>query len=109
MNSRCRFLQSFLQQATNHYHIIARTEEPVALTYESQLHPSNGKQAAHLILNNLLSENLNRDLALQRTTIGIHRDDLKFQINTNSHLSKFAMPRVSDKKACCFAPEADRV
>jgi DNA replication and repair protein RecF len=77
---RCRFLKEFLVQAGEHYHTIARSDEPVALSYESQLHQSAGLNAA-TYFSQLLNENLNRDLALQRTTTGIHRDDLKFQLH----------------------------
>jgi DNA replication and repair protein RecF len=77
---RCKFLNEFLEQAGHHYHTIARSDEPIALSYESQLHHTNGLPAAEYF-KQLLNENLNRDLALQRTTIGIHRDDLKFQLH----------------------------
>ena len=62
------FLQDFLPLTGRYYTLIAGTEEPVALSYESQLFfgPFAG----------LLQQGLQRDLYLQRTGSGIHRDDI---------------------------------
>jgi DNA replication and repair protein RecF len=65
---RRTFLQEFLPLAGSYYTLIAGSEEPVSLSYESQLlfGPFEG----------LLREGLPRDLYLQRTGNGIHRDDI---------------------------------
>ena len=77
---RCRFLDEFLQKSIEHYHTIAKTNEPVELTYESQLHHDDPVDNS-IFFKGLLQANRNRDLALQRTSAGIHRDDLKLQLN----------------------------
>ncbi|MES2648881.1 MAG: DNA replication and repair protein RecF [Bacteroidota bacterium] len=79
-NERCHFMGEFLTSATSHYHTIAKTSETVQLSYESQLH--GGAEIENIQkFNGLLKENRNRDLQMQRTTAGIHRDDLKLQLN----------------------------
>lgn len=64
--------QLFMSQCTNavidFYRKISGGNEPVTLTYQSQL------SAGHFSL--LLKESRNRDLQLQRTSTGIHKDDL---------------------------------
>lgn len=62
------FLQDFLPVAGRYYTLIAGAEEPVTLSYESQLFlgPFAG----------LLEQGLQRDIYLQRTGYGIHRDDI---------------------------------
>ena len=47
--------------------------EPVDLVYESQLHDST--------FESLIEQSLERDTSLERTTTGIHRDDLQFSVN----------------------------
>ncbi|MEL6974738.1 MAG: DNA replication/repair protein RecF [Bacteroidota bacterium] len=54
-------------------HITANSKENITLTYQSHLH--EGK------LESLLQNAVNRDRALQYTSVGIHKDDLLFQIN----------------------------
>lgn len=78
--TRQNFLDHFLKTATTHYHTIAQSKEAIRLSYESQLHEGNNNDPA-ILFKKLLLENRNRDLQLQRTTIGIHRDDLKLQLN----------------------------
>ena len=67
-NIRQSFLAEFLPRVSTHYHAISGQDESLLLTYRSQLqqHPAE----------ELLQTNFSRDLALQRTTCGIHRDDL---------------------------------
>jgi DNA replication and repair protein RecF len=79
-NERCRFMGEFLASATAHYHTIAKSNEAVQLSYESQLH-ANTEVGSLQKFKSLLLENKSRDLQLQRTTAGIHRDDLKLQLN----------------------------
>lgn len=67
------FLQEFLQKSIAHYHTIAQNNEAVNLSYESQLH--------QLPLAQLLQQCRQKDLILQRTTAGIHRDDLQLQLH----------------------------
>jgi DNA replication and repair protein RecF len=65
---RRQFLSGFLPLAGGYYTLIAGLEEPISLGYESQL--------LHGGFTELLRQGLERDLALQRTGVGIHRDDI---------------------------------
>lgn len=65
---REEFLREFLPLAGRLYGQIAGAEEPVTLAYESQL--------LHGSFPVLLRQGLEKDLVLQRTGVGIHRDDI---------------------------------
>jgi DNA replication and repair protein RecF len=65
---RRAFLQDLLPLAANFYTRIAGVEEPLTLTYDSAL--------LHTPFRRLLRDNLEKDLYLQRTGGGIHRDDI---------------------------------
>ncbi|HWB94713.1 MAG TPA: DNA replication and repair protein RecF [Puia sp.] len=65
---RRTFLQDLLPLAGRFYTRIAGVEEPLTLAYESAL--------LHTPFRRLLKENLEKDLYLQRTGSGIHRDDI---------------------------------
>lgn len=70
---RSQFLESFIP-IFNHYHqLITDSAEEVALAYQSHL-SENGMLA-------LLEQNLAKDRALQYTSVGIHKDDLSFEIS----------------------------
>lgn len=66
---RKSFLQELLPLAGNFYTRIAGVEEPLTLSYESPL--------LHAPFRRLLRDNLEKDLYLQRTGSGIHRDDIE--------------------------------
>lgn len=55
------------------YTIISSGDEAVSFIYESDLLTQN--------FGTLLTENIDKDLVLERTTKGIHKDDLSFEIN----------------------------
>ncbi|HEV3412149.1 MAG TPA: DNA replication and repair protein RecF [Puia sp.] len=65
---RRHFLSEFLPLAGRYYTLIAGAAEPISLGYESQL--------LHGSFAELLRQGLERDLALARTGVGIHRDDI---------------------------------
>lgn len=67
------FIADFLPIFNKHHLQIAGVAENVHLIYESQLFEKNTMQ--------LLKDNLIKDRALQYTTVGIHKDDLLFQID----------------------------
>jgi DNA replication and repair protein RecF len=70
---RKEFIIDFLPIFNKHHQAITGSEETVQLVYES-----------HLFENDLLTlfeENLAKDRALQYTSVGIHKDDLAFQID----------------------------
>lgn len=66
--TRHRFLQELLPLAGGFYDSIAGAEEPLSLGYDSQL--------LHAPFRQLLRQGLEKDLYLQRTASGIHRDDI---------------------------------
>jgi len=73
---RNAFLQQFLPKVATHYHAIAQQAEPVELRYRSQLHEQAMKES--------LPISFAKDMALQRTTTGIHRDDLELLLAKQS-------------------------
>jgi len=70
---RRAFLSDFIPIFNQHHQAITGSEETVQLVYESQLEGYN--------LLELLEENLSRDRAAHYTTVGIHKDDLSFEID----------------------------
>ncbi|MBN8837744.1 MAG: DNA replication and repair protein RecF [Sphingobacteriia bacterium] len=70
---RKMLMEKFIPQTIERYQYIAEQQEPVQIVYESDLHQYNFRQ--------LLQDNLQRDLYLQRTTTGIHKDDLNILLN----------------------------
>ena len=74
---RHRLLQAFLPQAEAHYRLIAGEQEQVRFSYQGMA----GQPAADVQpYRQALQQSLAKDLALQRTTTGIHRDDLGFML-----------------------------
>lgn len=72
-NARKLFFQSFIPLVIELYNSIAQQQEGIALQYESQLQQQE--------LQTLLTTNRQRDLYLQRTGAGIHKDDLAMNMN----------------------------
>ncbi len=77
---RKQFLNDFIPIFDRFYKNISNADESVQLVYESQLHENN--------LLTLLKENINKDRVLQYTSVGIHKDDLLFEID-NYPIKKF--------------------
>ena len=73
---RKSFLSDFLPAASDLYQEIARQKEPVRMLYESDLENNSMPE--------LLQFNRQKDLAIQRTTSGIHKDDLIFYLGEES-------------------------
>lgn len=71
---RREFLLKFLPVVKLLYNDICRQYEDITLFYESELH--------HLSLEELLKHNRQKDIMLQRTSGGIHRDDLLFHFGS---------------------------
>lgn len=71
---RKAFLDNFIPIFNKHHHAITGSVETVQLVYESHLFDKNTIQ--------LLEENLAKDRALQYTSVGIHKDDLAFLIES---------------------------
>lgn len=70
---RRAFMEEFTTIFNQHYQFISGDAELVSLTYESQLLQND--------LADLLKKNIEKDRILERTTSGIHRDDLQFSIH----------------------------
>lgn len=70
---RTRFLQTFIPMAIKLYNDIAGNSEKLEIKYISHLQSDTFEK--------ILKQNKARDLALQRTSQGIHRDDLEFNLN----------------------------
>ena len=69
---RSAFLERFAPIFNQKYQTISEDKESVKLTYKSQLHMMPFEQ--------LLTENLQKDRVLQYTSVGVHKDDLSFDI-----------------------------
>jgi len=66
------FLSEFTPIFNNKYEIISGNKEQVNLQYKSQLHDASFDQ--------LLEVSMERDRMLQYTSVGVHKDDLSFEI-----------------------------
>lgn len=78
---RRQFMEQFIPEFNRHYQFLCGDEEEVQLVYESQLLTQD--------FADLLEECLERDRLLERTSCGIHKDDLIFSIHTEMPLKKF--------------------
>ena len=79
-DKRRSFLEKFIPIFNTKYQIISNDKEQVDLIYKSQLLISSYRD--------LLNKNLEKDKILQYTTVGIHKDDLSFEIG-NYPVKKF--------------------
>ena len=70
---RKEFLMDFEPIFQEQYKAISGATEQVSLTYQSAMHD--------MPLEHLLTNALNKDRMLQYTSVGIHKDDLVFEIN----------------------------
>jgi len=69
---RKQFLSDFIPIFNDYHQKITESAETVQLVYQSDLFDKD--------LMTLLSENLAKDRALHYTTVGVHKDDLSFEI-----------------------------
>jgi len=69
-NKRNAFLETFITIFKSRYQAISNSDEVIDLQYKSDLFDHD--------LNDLFVMNLNKDKALQYTSVGIHKDDLVF-------------------------------
>ncbi|MBN2663945.1 MAG: DNA replication/repair protein RecF [Bacteroidales bacterium] len=74
-NCRKNFIDDFMPIFYKYYNQIARANENIQISYKSQLCEND--------IEKLLSATIKKDLVLQRTTTGIHKDDLFFTIDDN--------------------------
>lgn len=69
---RKQFMEEFIPLFNTYYSFITEDAEMVALTYHSQLKDQNFEE--------LLTKTIERDRIVERTTTGIHKDDLLFTL-----------------------------
>lgn len=74
-NKRKAFLDLFIPIFKEQYAAISGDRETVGISYDSHLLEKD--------LATLLKENRDRDRALQYTSVGIHKDDLSFEIQNH--------------------------
>ena len=77
---RIAFMESFIPVFKQRYDSISANAESVNIHYNSDLNESD--------MEKLLYQNLERDKVLQYTSVGIHKDDLDFEI-TEVPIKKF--------------------
>ncbi len=70
---RSQFLETFLPILNRLYRQLSKGAEAASIIYESELREAN--------MQSLLRACFEHDLRLQRSTKGIHRDDLSFRLN----------------------------
>jgi len=71
---RKTFLEGFVPMFSHYFSFISNSREQVDVVYETQL--------GELDMEGLLVANIDRDRAARYTTVGIHKDDLDFRIDT---------------------------
>jgi DNA replication and repair protein RecF len=71
--ARNQFINQFLPIFKKHYATLSDAREEVEMIYESEVGVDNFAQ--------VFRRNRQRDLAAQRTTMGVHKDDFIFEIN----------------------------
>lgn len=69
---RKEFLLDFIPLFDQHYRFLTNEAEQVSLTYQSQLNEQP--------FETLLAQSIEKDRILERTTTGIHKDELQFEI-----------------------------
>lgn len=79
-NKRTLFLQEFVPLFSSHYLNLSEDKEHVTIQYKSKVTNDNFEK--------IFKDSLSKDIALQRTNVGIHRDDFEFLIDEES-LKKF--------------------
>ena len=72
-HTRTNFMQQVMPLANDFYSTIAAQKEAVVLEYESPLHSKSFEE--------LLLQSREKDLLLQRSNAGIHKDDISFLLN----------------------------
>lgn len=71
---RKQFVETYIPAVQEMYQMISGSKEDIQLRYESPLHLKSMPE--------LLRDNVDKDRYAQRTTTGIHRDDLDFMLDT---------------------------
>jgi DNA replication and repair protein RecF len=72
-DSRKAFMESFIPIFNGHYQYLSDDAEQVKLVYDSPLQQGNFEE--------LMKASVEKDRILQRTTVGIHKDELVFEVH----------------------------
>ena len=72
---RKNFIAEFIPIFNEHHRAITNAAETVQIVYDSQLFEKN--------MTELFEDNLAKDRALQYTSVGVHKDDLSFEIDSH--------------------------
>jgi len=72
-NTRAKFCEKYITQIIRHYKYLTEGKEVINLEYQSKFLDENFK--------NLFYSSLQKDVMLQRTNVGIHKDDYNFEMN----------------------------
>lgn len=86
------FLQDFLPIAQKKYEEISQQAETIQLIYDSELHTASLKE--------LLKLTRQKDVVVQRTSAGVHRDDLVFHLGSQTFKSTASQ---GQRKSLLFA------
>ncbi len=78
---RKSFLESFKSSFEQHYNFLSDDRESTDIRYKSDLDKEDYEE--------LFREHLAKDLAYQRTALGVHRDDFPFFIHNHKPLKKY--------------------
>lgn len=78
--ARKKFMEQYAPDFSQHYEFLSDDKEAVSIVYKSKSTEENFEQ--------LFKNSLEKDIILQRTNVGIHRDDYEFLINEKA-LKKF--------------------
>jgi DNA replication and repair protein RecF len=70
---RSSFCQEYIEKIIKHYHFLAEGKESIGLEYQSSFLKENYVKIFH--------NSLQKDIILQRTSIGIHKDDFIFEMD----------------------------
>ncbi|HJV18468.1 MAG TPA: DNA replication and repair protein RecF [Sediminibacterium sp.] len=89
---RVEFMQQYIPLACLQHTAIAGQSDGLAMYYDSQLNDNS--------FADLLESSLAKDLILQRTTKGIHRDDLRIELNGHPFKSEASQ---GQRKSLLFA------
>jgi DNA replication and repair protein RecF len=77
---RSDFIENFKPYLNSYYSEISEGREEISLSYKSSVRSKDFEK--------IFKDNFERDITLQRTELGIHRDDFVFKINSHG-LKKF--------------------
>lgn len=89
---RNNFLANFIPLVLDNYLNIAKKNDAISCNYQTQL--------GNIDLLNLLKKNLQTDIAIQRTNIGIHKDDIEILMGANKFKTEASQ---GQKKSLLFA------